>query len=56
MQMVIFYLTRIWLSGEFLSMFSHLFAWLISDQSVVLFSNNKSVTSNQSIMFFSQDK
>jgi hypothetical protein len=33
-----------------------LFAWLISHQSVVLFSQNKSVTSNQPAILFSQNK
>jgi hypothetical protein len=33
-----------------------LFAWLISHQPAVLFSQNKSATSNQPTLFFSQKK
>jgi hypothetical protein len=33
-----------------------LFAWLISHQPGVLFSQNKSATSNQLVIFFSQNK
>jgi hypothetical protein len=33
-----------------------LFAWLISHQPAVLFSHNKSATSNQSAVLFSQNK
>jgi hypothetical protein len=33
-----------------------LFAWLISHQSAVLFSHNKSATSNQPAVLFSQNK
>jgi hypothetical protein len=35
---------------------SALFAWLISHQPAVLFSQNKSATSNQSAVLFSQNK
>jgi hypothetical protein len=33
-----------------------MFAWLISHQTVVLFSHNKSATNNQVVVLFSQDK
>jgi hypothetical protein len=33
-----------------------LFAWLISHQLAVLFSHNKSATSNQPVILFSQNK
>jgi hypothetical protein len=33
-----------------------MFAWLISHQSAVLFSQNKPATSNQPVVLFSQNK
>jgi hypothetical protein len=36
--------------------FDALFAWLISHQSAVLFSQNKPATSNKPTVFFSQNK
>jgi hypothetical protein len=37
-------------------LFNSLFAWLISHQAAVLFSHNKSATSNQPAVLFSQNK